>query len=115
MRETLKSIESNTWAEHDSKGKPTGNRKILFQILGVPKILLDQFLFTQSFIEVRGEIKTIESLRSFNSLPRWMKNRIKFRLRHPNKENPKTTHECIIGTCKCHSPIKDFTSFVQNL
>ena len=83
----LRYLEHETWAERERSAIDpievvNGSRVDLFQMIGVPDNVIDQMLFSRHFIEVRDEIKTIEGLRPFNSLPKWLKKRIKYRLNH---------------------------------
>jgi hypothetical protein len=82
-------LEKETWAERSGPLtkqvlgiKIEGTRVGLFELLDVPKNLIEQLIFSKSQEEVNGEMKTFESLRSFSSLPLWLKKRIKFRLKH---------------------------------
>ena len=81
----LNHLERETWADRIKAGRNEmieGNRQKLFQLLGVPKNVMEQFLFSKQIAEVHGKYRTFESLRQFSSLPKWLKNRMKYRLQH---------------------------------
>ena len=71
----LKQIEDNTWADE---------RKELFQLLGATKYQIKTLIFRKAYVvdERKSTIKTVEVLRPFGSLPKWLKKRMKHRLRH---------------------------------
>jgi hypothetical protein len=75
----LLALEQNAWMTERE-------RKQFFELLDVPRHQINSFVYQKQFVESRdGDITTVESFRPFITLPRWMKNRIKFRLRHPTK------------------------------
>lgn len=84
----IETLEKNTWADRSKaynsifETSSVGSRVELFKLLDVPKNVIEQFLFTKQFEEVNEQMRTFESLRSFNSLPKWVKNRMKYRLKH---------------------------------
>ena len=101
MQRNLKFLENNTWAEKVNN-HIFGDRVTLFQILGVSKQQMENFLFTNQIVETpNGNFITMRSLRTFHSLPKWLKKRMKYRLHH--------------GYDAQLDPHLEFLDFVENL
>ena len=78
----LLALEQNAWMTERE-------RRQFFELLDVPNHQIHDLMYQKQFVESRdGDITTVESFRPFITLPRWLKNRIKFRLRRPMHEFP---------------------------
>lgn len=105
----LLALEQNAWmTERD--------RKQFFELLDVPKHQINDLIFQKQFIENgEGDITTIESFRPFVTLPRWVKNRIKFRLRHPAKFEAEAFRQSTGSSAieKLNNRAATFNSFIE--